>query len=139
MLLDNIEVNSADELFDKLRLLLDSNAIGNELISIQNMSECQFAIGMELSTMLMREYNETPQKTWHTVLSVLRLLPWQVDPENAFVTSEDGIASAVYRYFGGLDGSEHDHLFDTIRNMASQGSSWQDILQYACMGIKGKV
>lgn len=139
MLLDTIVVNSADELSDKLRLLLDSTAIGNELVSIQNITESHIAISTELSSMLMREYNATPQQAWHAVLSILRLLPWQVDPENVFVSSEDGIASAIYRYFGGLECTEHDHTFDTIRDMASQGSSWQDILQYACMELKGKV
>lgn len=139
MLLDTIKINNADELNDALRLMFDSTAFGYEQVSWHDIVETNCAIGIELSLMLMREYNTDPQKAWHSTLSILRLLPWKVDPEKARAQSNKEIVDAIYRYFGGLEWTELDYVFGKLRDMAEQGEPWRDIVKYACQELENKV
>lgn len=139
MLLDQVKINNADQLSDALRLMFDSTAVGLEQVSLGQIAETHCAIGVELSTMLMREFNMDPQKAWHAVLSILRLLPWGVDPEKALINSNDQTVDAIYRYFGGLEWTKLDWLFGKLRDMAEQGKPWKDIVKYACEELEGKV
>ena len=139
MLLDKVKINNADQLSDALRLMFDSTASGLEQVSLEQIAETHCAIGTELSAMLMRESNMDPQKAWHAVLSILRLLPWGVDPEKAFVNSTNGTINAIYRYFGGLEWTELDQIFGSLRDMAEEGKPWEDIVKYACQELECKV
>lgn len=139
MLLDTVKISSADDLNNTLKLMFDSTATGLEQVSLEQIAETHLAIGIELSALLMREYDSDPQKAWQAVLSILRCLPWRVDPEKAYVNSNEGVINAIYRYFGGLEWTDLDPLFSKLRDMADEGKPWQDIVEYACEELQSKV
>ncbi len=95
MLLDDIRVKTNNELNDQLHLLFDSTAIGLESVRLEDMAESHLLIGKELASVLIREYHADPQHAWHTVISILRCLPWRIDPEKAYIESRDGVVDAI--------------------------------------------
>lgn len=139
MLLDSIRIDSQLELNDMMHLLLDNTEPGTQSISLSDIAESNLAIGIELAAMLMSEFNATPQQAWHCTVSILRMLPWRVDPERANPQSEEEIVQAIYQYFGGLQFTKFDHVFDSARRMAHEGKPWKDISKYACENFPIKV
>lgn len=139
MLLDDIRINSQDELNDQLHWLFDSTALGLEQVSLRAIADSHMAIGIELSHLLTQQFDAEPQQIWQCIISILRCLPWRVDPEKVHVESEEGILQAIYRYFGGLEFTDLDPLYDQLRSMANEGKPWKDIVKYACENMPSKV
>jgi hypothetical protein len=139
MLLDAIRINSETELKNAIRLLLDHSAVGLELIMRERMAEFQIAAGREISTILLEQCRYSPQQAWDAVIAILRSLPWNVDPEDSKACTKGDIAAAIYRHFGGLECTAMDRVFERMREMAEEGSSWGDIVNYGCQAIEVKV
>ena len=138
MLLDNVIVRDKADLEKIVRVMFDCTASGTECVSLSAMSEANVAIAMKI----MEIANNPPschQETWGCILSVLRLLPWAIDPEQVFVTSQEAKVQAAYRYFGGMEFTELDEAFSTIREMIEEGKSWGHVCQYASQEMQVKL
>lgn len=123
MLLDQIKNQNTSHLKMNIRRFLDHTAAGDHTISLERMAECQADIAMELSDILLD--HQGPQGAWETIIKILRLLPWCVDPENAET-------HCVNRYFGGLDNEspEDEQLFNDLATMAHEKQCWAALISH---------
>jgi hypothetical protein len=131
MLLDSLEANDEHDIRDHIRDYLDHTATGPHAMSLEQMCEAQVAIANELAVELLKHI--PAHAAWQSIINILRLLPWNIDPESAQEPS-------VYRYFGGLEYSSEckEQVFNTITILFHEGRSWGDIINFVNESIKVK-
>lgn len=129
MLLDQISPMTSTELVETVKKLLDHTATGEECIPLERMAESQVAIALELISLI--DASHSPSMAWKAIIRILRLLPWNIDPELSKYPS-------LYRYFGGLEhASYHDEkLFNSLVTMQASNQCWQSTINYVIDNIK---
>jgi len=129
MLLDQLRPTTQEELVKNVKLLFDHTATGEEVILLERMAESQVAIALELCEVL--SFAHSPDEAWDAILKVLRLLPWNIDPETASYPS-------LYRYFGGLENysCEDESLFNSLAHMMDSEHCWPSVVNYVSQNLK---
>jgi hypothetical protein len=126
MLLDNITVETPDQLHDAIHTHLIGTCVhGNITITRDSLQDCHENIAATIQSQLP---NVPAQDKWRLLLRILRYLPWSVDPENSLANTKEEMLNDLFFYFGGMEGSSLDSVYNQMRLLIESGGDWPTVL-----------